>query len=76
MAKENFLMSVADSLLGPTIDWLGTTTVPTSLTTYYRVDRKTGEVIGEGSEIAGDGLAYMDTYSQRSTLRNQVFGEK
>lgn len=76
MAKEIIFMGIADSLLGPTIDWLGTTTVPTSLTTYNRVDRKTGAVIGEGREIAGDGLTYMDKYSQRSTLRNRVFGNK
>lgn len=73
--KQN-VINIADNLIGPTLDWLGTTTTPTSLTSYNIVDRQTDEVIGEGREIAGDGLVYMDTFNQRSTLRNKTFGKK
>lgn len=70
------VINIADDLIGPTLDWLGTTTTPTRLTAYNRIDRQTGEVIGKGLEIAGDGLVYADTYSKRSSLRNKTFGKK
>lgn len=70
------VINIADDLIGPTLDWFGTTTKPMSLTAYNRVDKQTNEVIGEGRQIAGDGLVYMDSFNQRSALRNQVFGKK
>lgn len=67
------IISAADTLLGPVFDELGTTRKNTSLTTCDSVDRETGQIIGETREIAGDCLVYMDSYSQRSTLRNRFF---
>ena len=69
------IIRLAESLVGPVLDFIGTRTKPTSLTTYDIVDKQTKQIIGEGCEIAGDGLSGMDTYSKPSSLRSRIFGK-
>ncbi len=69
-------MSAADALLGPVLDGFGTTRRSTGLATWNIVDKETQEIIGNGREIAGDGLVFWDSYTERSTLRKKLFGEK
>lgn len=70
---NNVVMSVVDAVLGPILDEFGTTRRSTGLVTWDLIDKETQEVIGNGREIAGDGLVFWDSYTERSTLRNKFF---
>ena len=73
---NNAVMSAADAILGPVLDEFGTTRRSTGLVTWDLVDKETQEIIGNGREIAGDGLLFLDSYTGRSTLRKKLFGEE
>lgn len=70
---KNAVMSTADAILGPVLGGFGTTRRSTGITTWDLVDKENQKIIGNGREIAGDGLVFWESYTERSTLRKKLF---
>ena len=72
--KENRLVNLIDTIVGPTLDQLGSratneTWLAPNVSQSMLVDKTTGEVVGQNLTALRDGIASIDTFDRPTTLR-------